>query len=448
MKDLTTGHEGKLILQFAIPMLLGNVFQQMYVLVDRIVVGRFLGEEALAAVGSSMSIIFALVSMIIGIAMAGTIIISQYFGAKDFASVRKSVDTINVFLFTTGIIITFVGILFSKDFLQWINVPTKILPMASIFLKWYFAGIIGLLGYNIVSAYLRGVGDSKNPLYFLIAASIINAVLVFLFIGVFKWGIASAAWATIIAQTSSFIMALIYLRTKAGILQFRLYNLHFDFDILKKAIWIGFPSGVQQTLVAFGMLAMQYFINQYGINVIAAYTTAGIIEMLCIMPAMNFSIALISFTGQNLGAGMIHRVRKGLHATQLWSFTITAIMSTIVLIFSEPIMRLFITNNEVIRIGHQYLMIVAGFYVVFSMMFNFNGVMRGAGDTWIPMLITLISLWLIRIPLAYILSKMWQEKGIFVAIPLSWFIGLILAFLYYRFGKWGKKVLVHQPLMD
>jgi len=448
MKDLTKGNEGKLILQFTIPMLLGQLFQQAYIFVDRIVVGRYLGEEALAAVGSSMAIIFSIISMVVGIAMAGTIIISQYYGAKDMEGLRKSVDTMNVFIFVAGLLISVFGMMFASHMLVWMRVPEKILPMASSFMRWYFAGIIGLFGYNMVAAYLRGVGDSKNPLYFLIIASLLNAVLVFLFIGVFHWGVSSAAMATIISQTFSFLIALVYLKMKDSVVQFRLMKLQFDFGILKKALWIGLPSGLQQTLVAFGMMALQYYINQYGINVIAAYTTVGIIEMFCIMPAMSFSMALITFTGQNLGAGLVDRVKKGLHATQRLSLIFTGIPTILVLIFGGTLMRLFNDNPEVIRVGHEYFLIVAGFYITFAIMFNYNSVLRGAGFTWVPMFITLVSLWLVRIPLAYFFSKIWQENGIFMAIPVSWVLGMIASFVNYKMGRWKKSSILDKPLMD
>ena len=448
MKNFTHGDESKLIIAFTLPVLLGQFFQQIYVFVDRMVVGRYLGENALAAVGASMAIVFAVISLTVGIVMAGTILISQYYGAGDAVNLRKAVDTLNVFLLVAGIGVTGVGIIFSDALLRWMAVPGSILPMSSLFMRWYFTGIIGLFGYHTVAAYLRGVGDSKNPLYILVIASVLNALLVFLFIGVWHQGIAMAAVATVIAQTFAFVLAVIYLHRKVPLLRFRLRHLQFDYGMLKKALWIGFPSGLQQMLVAFGMMTLQYFINQYGINVIAAYTTAGIIETFCLMPALSFSMALIPFTGQNLGAGRIDRVKKGLHVTQKIALWCTVVPSLVVLLFGKEIMLIFNDSKEVAEIGRQYFLIVGAFYMVFTLMFNYSSILRGAGYTWVPMFITLFSLWFIRVPLAYFFSKIWQEKGIFMAIPVSWMLGMVASWIYYKTGKWEKKSIIEKPLMD
>ena len=447
MKDLTRGNEWKLIIQFTVPMLLANLFQQLYLFVDRIVVGNYLGKSALAAIGNSMSIIFAIISIVVGISMAGTILISQYYGARDEESIRKTVDTVNVFLLLAGIVITIAGYYGADFFMEHMKMEQGVSRQEAVdFMRSYFVGILGLFGYHATSAYLRGVGNSKTPLYIILLSSLVNAVLVYVFVAHLHWGIKGAAWATVIAQTVSFLSAVIYLQVNSSLIRMRFIRLKFDWKILKKFLVIGFPTGIHQTLVALGMLALMRYINQYGDTVAAAYTTGGIIDMICILPAMNFSMALITFTGQNLGAGFIDRVRKGVHVTQVLSVAFTLFFSIIVLIFSHQSIAIFNKNPDVIRIGQNYIWIVAGTYVFFSVMFVYNGVLRGAGDTWIPMIITLVSLWLIRIPLAGYLMINWKENGIFMAIPVSWILGMIASYVYYKKGNWQKSKIIEKPL--
>lgn len=442
MKDLTVGKEGSLILKFALPMLLGNVFQQMYNVVDSIVVGKFIGKEALAAVGSSFPIIFAFLSLIIGIASGSTIVIAQYFGAKDIEKVKRTINTLFIFLFFASITISIVGIYFSEDIFRLLKLPEEIIPQAKTYFNIFIGGVIVSFGFNGTSAILRGLGDSKTPLYFLIISTLINIGLDLLFVMVFKWGIAGVAIASVIAQGGAFFTAIIYLNKTHKIVRFSFKNLAFDKEIFKKSIRIGLPTGIQQGFVAAGMMALISIVNGFGTNVIAAYTVATRIDSLASMPAMNFSAALATFVGQNIGAKKIDRIKAGFIATLKMSSVISLIVSATVLIFSNFIINLFTNDPEVIRIGKEYLIIVGAFYIVFTSMFTITGVMRGAGDTLIPMFISLIALWLIRIPGAWILSRRLGETGIWWAIPMGWFVGFTLSYIYYLTGNWKRKVII------
>jgi Na+-driven multidrug efflux pump len=242
MQDLTNGKEGKLIFQFAAPMLLGNVFQQLFSVVDSIVVGKFIGKEALAAVGASFPVIFIMVSMIIGLVMGTTVVISQYFGAKDFVKVKRAIDTMYIYSAVAGII-------------------TTIMPQAVQYLRIYLSGIIIFFGFNGTSAILRGLGDSKTPLYFLIIATVANIVLVLLFVGVFKWGVSGAAYATLIANGIAFGLAIYWLNKTHKLIRIAIKGLHFDREIFRQSINIGLPTGIQQTLVAMGALALMGIVN-------------------------------------------------------------------------------------------------------------------------------------------------------------------------------------------
>ncbi len=447
MKDLTQGNERSLILQFAVPMLIGNVFQQLHNIINAAIVGRFLGKEALAAVGASFPIVFMLVSFIIGITMGSTIIISQYYGAKDMKKVAITIDTLNIFLFFSSIIITLVGILFSGVIFRLTGLPPDVMPEAVLYINILMSGSIFMFGYNGISAVLRGLGDSKTPLVFLIISTLINIGLDFLFVLVFKWGVGGVAIATIIAQAGAFFTAVYYLNHRHEIIRFRLTNLQFDKSIFMKALKIGLPSGLQQTFVALGMITLFGIVNPYGTNAIAAFSVAGRIDSFASIPAMNFAIALSTFVGQNLGANKPERVRKGFVST-LWMTSVISITVTLILVvFAEPVMRLFTQEPEVIKIGLSYLVIVSPFYIMFSGMFVVGAIMRGAGDTMIPMLITLFALWAIRIPISYFLSHNIGINGIWWGIPIAWAIGMFFSYIYYKTGKWKSKVVV-KPLRE
>ena len=455
MRDLTTGSVGKNILRFAMPMLLGNLFQQLYTFVDQIIVGRFLGKEALAAVGASFPVIFTLIALIIGIATGGTIVISQFFGAKDFNKVKRTIDTIFIVMGVCAVIMTVVGISFSEEIFRLIKLPEELMPMANSYLTIYVSGLVIFFGYNSVAAILRGLGDSITPLYFLILATIINIGLDLLFIVKLGWGIEGAAFATLIAQGTAFIVAVFYLNKNHELIKFNLREFAFDWKIFKQSLRIGLPTGLQHTFVALGMMALMGIVNGFGTDVVAGYTAAGRLDSLAVIPSMVFSMALSTFVGQNIGAGKIDRVKKGLTRTMLMSSAVAIVVTILIIIFKYPLMGLFTTDQGVIDVGADYLTIVTSFYLLFTGMFTYSGVMRGAGDTIIPMFITLFSLWIVRIPAALFLSQEtieifglsikgagMGESGIWWSIPSGWGIGLILTYIYYKTGRWKNKTVV------
>lgn len=444
MTDLTIGNEGKLIFRFAIPMLLGNVFQQLYNVVDSIIIGHYLGKEALAAVGASFPLIFLLVSMIIGISSGFTIIVSQYFGNKDIEKVKKTIDTMYVVLLIASVITTILGISFNHYIFKLTGLPDDVLPEAKTYMNVYLTGFIFFFGFNGISAVLRGLGDSKTPLYFLVISTIANIVLDLLFVVVFKWGIAGAAIATVISQAGAFITAVIYLNRTHEIVRFNTLRLQFDHSIFVKSIKIGLPSGFQQSFVSLGLLALFGIVNKFGTSTIAAYSVASRIDSFAGLLAMNFSAALTAFVGQNMGAGKIDRVKAGFKATLKLTIGSSLIITVIVLLFGRYLMAMFTPDKEVIEIGYQYLIIVGIFYFSFAALFAYNGVLRGAGDTIIPMFITLFSLWIIRVPASYLLGSWFGPVGIWWAVPLGWVSGMIFSALYYKLGKWKSKVVIRR----
>ena len=442
MRDMTEGPAGSQIFRFAVPMLLGNVFQQLYNIVDTIIIGQYIGSNALAAAGASFPVIFVLVSLVIGITTGTTIIISQNYGAKNFDQVKKAIDTAFVFLFFASLALTVLGLIFIEPLWNIIGLPEEIIPEATLYFNVYAIGFVFMFGYNGVSAVLRGLGDSKTPLYFLIIASVLNIIFDLLFVLVFNMGIGGVAFATVLAQAIAFFLAVLYLNKTHVLIKIGLKKLIFDAEIFYKSIKIGLPTGFQHTFVAMGMIAMVGIVSNFGSETIAAFTIAGRIDMFAAMPAMNFSLALSTFVGQNIGANKLYRVKSGFRYTLIVTSIISVVVSLIAWFFGEEIMKVFTDDPEVIRLGYEYLVIVCSFYIVFSAMFVTQSVLRGAGDTLIPMFITLLSLWVFRVPLSYFLSQNMGTPGIWLGIPIAWMFGFSAVFIYYKMGKWKNKIVI------
>lgn len=425
-------------------MLIGNVFQQMYNVVDSIIVGNFMenGKEALGAVGASFPILFVLISLIIGFAQGAAIIVAQFFGAKDFKKVKAAIDTLYIVLFFASFVITGFGIYFTEEIFGLIDMPADMMEPAKEYFTIIMAGIITMFGFNGTAAALRGLGDSKTPLYFLILSTVLNIILDVVFVLVLKFGISGVAYATVIAQAVSFFASIYYLNRTHKIIYISMKSLTFDFDIFKQSLRIGLPSGLQQMFVAGGMMALFKIVNGFGTDVIAAYSVAGRIDLFALMPAMNFAAALTTFVGQNLGANKPERVKRGLWATWVMTSIISVVFTITAILFGRPIMGIFTPETHVISIGAKYLLVVGVFYITFSTMFSINAVFRGAGDTLIPMFITLFSLWIVRVPVSWYLSTVMGEVGIWWGIPIAWISGMLLSFVYYLFGNWKTKVIV------
>ncbi|MDX9828384.1 MAG: MATE family efflux transporter [Spirochaetia bacterium] len=438
MKDLTTGDETKQLIGFALPMLFGNIFQQFYNMVDSFVVGRFIGTSALAAVGTSFPIIFFMLALIMGVSMGSTVLISQFFGAKDEKRLADVVSTSYIFLFAAGLLMTMLGLIAAPLILRLLAVPETIMPEATTYLRITFAGMLAIFGYNGVAAMLRGLGDSKTPLYILIFSTMVNVVLDLLFVVVFHWGVAGVAWATIISQGLSFIGALFVLNKRNPYLKLEPGKLRWDKHSFSQMLRIGLPTGLQQTMVSLGMMTLSRIVNEFGPQTMAAFTAASRIDSIAAMPAMNLGAAITTFTGQNIGAGKPERVKRGHLSAIAVNTAISLAITLLILLFGKNLMGIFSDDSQVIGIGASYLVIVGLFYVVFGIMFINNGVMRGAGDVFIPMINTILALWLVRVPLALLFTRVFHmgSDGIWWSIPAGWMVGMIFSTWYYRTGRW------------
>jgi len=442
MKDFTAGNVTHQILSFSGPMVLGTLVQNLYNVVDSIVVGRFIGKEALAAVGASFPVIFTLISLIIGIGSGATTVVAQYFGARDLKNVTRTIDTIFIFFFFSSVIVSIAGIASSGLIFKLMRLPEEIVPDALTYMNIYLAGMFLLFGVSGIGAILRGIGDSRTPLVIITVAALLNTIFDLLFVLVFGWGIASVAYATLIAHGIALVGTIWYLNKKHPLVRFSILKMRFDKQIFKSCVRIGLPTGFQQSFVSLGMLAVMGIVTSFGTNAVAAYTAALRIDSFAKTPSFAFSSALSSFTGQNIGANNPERIKSGLRSTMGISIAYSIFITILIVFFGQSMMRLFTTDPEVISIGQDYLIIVTSFYVFFAAMFTYTGLLRGAGATFVPMIITLLTLWVIRVPLSVFMSSFMGVNGIWWALPVSWIIGLLATWLYYLSGRWKNKGVV------
>lgn len=436
MKDFTKGKISKQIFYFALPIVFSSLLQQLYSIVDSIFIGHFVGKQGLAAIGASFPLIFALISFVIGIGSGSTVVIAQYLGAKKIESVKKAIDTMYIFMFVGGLILTVLGIFIAPYIFKLTHLPADVIPEAIDYIQVYLMGTVLFFGFAGTNAILRGLGDSKTPFYFTLVATVTNIFLDWIFIVELGMGVKGAALGTIIAQGGAFLTAIIYLNKTHELISLRFSRLRFDKKIFRQSVKVGLPTGFQQTIVAFGMIALFGIVNSYGTDVVAAYSIALRIESIPLMLAMSFSAAVAPFVGQNVGADQMDRVKKGYRSALLMTSVISIFISILFLIAPQLIIQVFTTDKAVIEIGVEYMYIVAPFYLVFSTMFILNGTLRGAGATLIPMFITLIALWAVRIPVSWILSDTIGRTGIWWGVPIGWSVGMVISYIYYKSGKW------------
>lgn len=444
MKDLTTGHEGRSIFLFAMPMFIGSLFQQLYNTADSIIVGRFIGKNAMAAVSGANPIMFLLASLLIGICLGFSILLSQFYGSKDTEKVVATIDTASIFVVLSSIIITILGLIFCGSILKFMNTPSIVFDQSKLYLTIIFAGIFFSAGYNFISSVLMGLGDSVTPLYFLIFASILNILLDLAFIVKLGMGVEGVAFATVISQGASFIISVIYLNKKHPLLKIKMKNLIYDNDIFKMGLKLGIPSGIQQMLFAFGNIALQTLVNNYGTSAMAAFGAGSKVETFIALPIMNLGSAVSTFVAQNIGAGEKERVKRGVKSSIKMALYMSLVISALIIIYRSNLILLFNSDKDVVSIGSQYLLIIGPFFVFIGISFILSSAIKGAGDSMFAMLSSVFSLWLVRIPAAYILSKFLGVNGIWMGIPIGWIIGLIITYVYYRLGYWRNKAVVSQ----
>ncbi len=440
--DMTQGTPWRLILKFTLPLLVGNILQQLYNIVDSMVVGNLIGIDALAAVGTTFPIIFLINSLFMGIGMGASIIISQYFGAGDAHSVKKSVDTIYVSMFIAALPVTLLGLLISRPLLVLINTPADILQLSTTYMQIIFIGTLASFGYNINSGILQGLGDSRSPVTYLAIATVTNILLDLLFVGVFSWGVAGVAWATVISQVIAFAFGLYHINRHQSMFRLSWHGLIYDRAILFDSIRLGLPAGIQNMMFSLGTMVMQSLINSYQAVFMAGFNGANKIDSFAFLPMLTFSTAITTYVGQNIGAGRIDRVKHGLRSAMWMSLIVCVLICGLILVLAGPLMRMFTQDQAVVAAGEQYLYRVVPFYFLLAALFLLNGTLRGAGESVIPLLASMASLWLARVPLAYWLAAAFGRDNMFFSFPLGWLLGLLIVIPYYIKGRWKNKSMV------
>lgn len=446
IQDMTKGSVLRQIVIFAIPLFIGNIFQQLYNMVDAIVVGRFVGKNALAAVGTSFPAMFLLVALVMGLTTGASIVVSQLFGAGELKKMRRAISTAFIFLILCAIGLTVLGLFTARNLLLLLKTPPEVIDGATVYLQIIFAGLLFMFLYNTVAAILRALGDSRTPLYFLIVSSLLNIGLDLLFVLRFNLGVAGVAWATVISQAVSAVLSIIYVYKRVELLRFYPRDLVFDWELFVQSVRLGIPASIQQTIVSLGMIAVQGLVNSFGSVTMAAYTAAGRIDSIAMMPIMNLGLAVSTFTAQNIGAGKLNRVRRGYKETLVMVAACCVVTSTIILRFGPNLIQLFVEAGEVevIAQGNDYITVVSFFYIIMGLLFVTNGVLRGSGDMAVSMVSTIVNL-VVRVAAAYYLSSKPAIgfRGIWWSIPIGWCCGFFVSYLRYRSGKWTEKGVVN-----
>lgn len=437
VRDLTAGNPYSLIVGFAMPVLLSQIFQQLYNTADTYLVSKFLGTDAMAAVSSSGTLIFLLVSFFNGTAMGAGVVISRYFGAGDPDRVSRAIHTNIALGLASSVFLTVIGVWLTPTFLVWMNTDVDVLPQAIEYFRYYFLGIIGLVMYNICRGIMNAVGDSKRPLYYLIFSSVLNVVLDALFMGVFHWGVWSAAAATVVSQLASVVLCCFHLFRKGNIFTVELRKIRFHWDMLKEIVRYGLPSGIQNSVIGLANVIVQSQINSFGKLAMAAYGAHAKIEGFAFLPITSFNMAVTTFISQNLGAKQYDRAKKGARFG-IWAAVIMAeLIGVACYVWAPYLIGFFDKTPEVVAYGVQQAHTVALFYCLLAFSHSIAAVCRGAGKAFVPMFV-MLSVWCaLRITYIILVMHFFGEiTYIYWAYPLTWLISSVIYLIYYLCSDW------------
>ena len=453
--DMTVGEPWKQIVMFTLPMLIGNIAQQLYSTVDSIVVGKYVGDNALSAVGSSAPILNLLLVLFVGISMGAGILVAQYFGAKQREDLSYTIgNCITLTAIASGIIMV-LAVIVTRPLLVLLRTPESILDWCHGYLLILLVGCIGSAYYNILGGILRGLGDAFSSLVYLLVATVINIALDLLFVAAFDMGVAGVAWATIIAQAVS---ALLCYRRLTKLME------HFDMGLkymkLNKkysmgVIKLGVPSGLTQAIMSLAMITVQSLTNSFGEMFIAANVIVMRVDGFAMLPNFSFGTAMTTYAGQNVGAGKQDRVIKGAKQGTLVAVLTSSVMTGLILLFGKQLMGIFTDTTELVELSRNMMGIIAAGYIAMAVTQSLSGVMRGAGDTLTPMWISLFTTVGVRVPLAYLLVHMSKtpelplgdQKFVFVSLLCSWLLGALVTTVFYLKGKW-KKIAFGTPMTE
>ena len=448
--DMTAGNPVRQIVKFMIPMLIGNVFQQLYNTVDSIVVGKYIGDNALAAVGSAGPIVNLLLVLFMGISVGAGIMVSQYFGARQRNSLSKTIGCCITMTFIASVIVMIIAPLITMPLLKMLNTPDEIIDWCAGYLRILFLGIAGCAFYNILGGVLRGLGDSISALIYLIVATILNIVLDIFFVASVGMGVDGVALATVIAQGISAVLSFLRLRQKTDCFDMKAAYLKPQKKYVRELVRLGLPSGITQAIFSLSMVIVQSLTNTFGAMCIATNVIVMRIDGFVMMPAFSFGAAMTTFAGQNIGAGRLDRVEAGAKKGTVVAMATSAVITLLIVLFGKYLMMLFTNTQALIDQSYDMMLIMGTGYIVMEVTQCLQGVMRGAGDTMAPMWLSMITTVAIRVPLAYLMTWMTRSpehpQGLFsmmfVSMLISWIIGATMTLIVYRAGRWKKKALI------
>ena len=440
-EPMTQGPIWKRITYFALPIFLGNLFQQMYNTADSLIVGNFLGKNALAAVSSTGSLIFMLIGFLSGIAIGAGVVISRYFGGNKLEEMSKAVHTTVAFGLVAGVVMTAVGVGLSPQILRWMDTPENVMYNSQLYLSIYFMGSLGSVMYNACVGIMQAVGDSRHPLYYLIVSSVVNVVLDLFFIAVLGMGVDGAAWATIIAQYVSAIMCLWRLLRVKDSYRVELRKIRFHWDMLKRVVRFGLPSGVQNSIIAIANVVVQSNINHFGDAAMAGVGAYSKIEGFGFLPITSFTMAMTTFVGQNLGAGQIERTKRGARFGTITSVILAELIGVAVFIFAPQLIAAFDTSPDVIAYGVDKARTSVLFYCLLAFSHAMASTLRGAGKAVVPMFVMMICWCIIRVSfLAIAVPLTGSIQMVYWVYPLTWFLSSVTFLWYYRRMDWNRNL--------
>jgi len=445
-KDMTLGAPWKRILEFSIPMLLGNFAQQLYNTADTVIVGIYKGDLALSAVGSSMPILNLLLALFVGVATGAGIVVSQRFGAKDREGLSLAIGNCITLSAIATVIIMILGPLVTMPFLRMLKTPASIIDWCAQYLNIYFIGIVGFFFYNMLSGILRGLGDSVSALGFLLVSAALNVGFDLLLVK--EMGVAGVALATAIAQGISAVLCYLKLRSMRDVFDLKLKYLNLRKDTAGRILNLGLPSGVTQAIMASAGMVVMNLTNQMGEMVVACNVIVMRVDGFAMLPNMTFGQAMSVYTGQNVGAAKYDRVHKGVKQGTLIGLIFSVTITAVLLLFGRYLFAIFTDTPELIELANQMMQIMAVGYICISVTQVLGGVMRGAGDTTTPMWVSMISTILLRVPAAYGLAYLTrtpefphgQPIALFGSLMISWTLGMVISIIVFGIGRWKKKM--------
>ncbi|MBO5069119.1 MAG: MATE family efflux transporter [Roseburia sp.] len=447
--DMTVGSPWKKIVLFTVPMLIGNIAQQLYNTVDSVVVGKYVGDNALAAVGSAGPILNLLIVLFVGISVGAGIMVSQYFGAKQREELSKTICNCVTLTLIATVFVMIVASLVARPLLELLNTPESIIDWCHSYLLIMFIGVAGLAFYNILSGILRGLGDSVSALLYLLVATVINIILDVLFVAKFDMGVNGVALATVIAQFVSALLCLLKLMRMQEIFDFKGSYMKLDKRYSMNVIRLGIPSGITQAIMSMAMIVVQSLTNSFGEMFIAANVIVMRVDGFAMMPNFSFGTAMTTYTGQNVGARAYDRVDKGAKQGTLIAVVTSTVITGAILVFGKALMGIFTDTPELVELSCDMMGILAVGYIAMAVTQCLSGVMRGAGDTMTPMWISLITTICIRVPIAYGLAYLTRspefpngrQESVFISLLFSWLLGALITFIFYKRGKWKTKAI-------